>query len=492
MDPSQKKSILKDTLRYGIANYIVQAIGIINSIALRRFMGPWAMGIWSILQVILGYCGYASFGTTKALMRDYPYLRGRGEHEKAESLKDLVLTFSMLGSLIPFAAILIYLLLKWQVLESALRVGLGFIAGFLFIQRFYDLLMALLRSDKKFTVLSQLIVLNAVAGLACTFLLVGRWNLYGLLAGTALVTVGSLFFIGKASPYHFRYFWNGPALWKELRLGIPLVAISFLSEFLKSLDKLIIAKQLGFYEVGLYSLAMMANSYIFALPMMFAHVWYPNLQEEYGRRGDAAGIKNYLLTPVFALSILSPFLCGLAVFLVPLLAEIFLPKFLPGIGAMKIYLVGSYFLLLAQFGGNFLVTLDKYWVNVPLLLGAIPLNYFLNLFFLGKGWGLEGVALGSTISFAIYGLGSYAAALRPFARPAEIFTQLGKVILIAALFFGGVFLIDRLIDPRNEYAAAVLKTACLLAFSSPFFLVLERKTGLLARLGEIMLKRGQT
>ena len=64
-------------------------------------MGPAAMGVWSILQVILGYCGYASFGTTKAMARDYPYLRGKGQHEKAERLKDMTLTFSMVMSFIP-------------------------------------------------------------------------------------------------------------------------------------------------------------------------------------------------------------------------------------------------------------------------------------------------------------------------------------------------------------------------------------------------------
>ena len=76
MTEMRKKEILKDTVGYSLANYISQAIGMVNSVLLRNFMGPTSMGVWSVIQVILGYCGYASLGTTRALARDYPILRG--------------------------------------------------------------------------------------------------------------------------------------------------------------------------------------------------------------------------------------------------------------------------------------------------------------------------------------------------------------------------------------------------------------------------------
>jgi len=121
-----KQAMIKDATVYTIANYIAQGLGIVNSIALRRFMGPAAMGVWGILQVILGYCGYASFGTTKAMARDYPCLRGKGEHEKAEQLKDMTLCFSILMSVIPALIILGYLFVRWEQILPVLRYGLAF------------------------------------------------------------------------------------------------------------------------------------------------------------------------------------------------------------------------------------------------------------------------------------------------------------------------------------------------------------------------------
>lgn len=482
MTHSRKKILLQDTFRYSFANSLAQGLGVINSIALRRFLGPWMMGVWNILQVILGYCGYASLGTTKALMRDYPYLLGRGEREKAGTLKDLVMTFSMLGSLVPAVILWGYLFFRWRSLGLPLRFGLVFISLFLFLQRFYDIILALLRSEKKFDTLGFAIVINALGGLAATFLLVSWGGLYGLLLGTALVLLLCMFFIERTSSYQFHFVWDKMALKKELQLGIPLILVAFLSELLKTLDRWIIARRLGFYEVGLYSVALMASTYVFSVPMMFSHVWYPNLQEEYGRSGGVDGIKHYLLKPIEGLCFVVPFLYGLAIFTIPILIHMFLPKFVPGIPAMKIYLFGTFFLLLAQFGGNFLITLDKPWVNAVILLLSLALNYLSILLFLNLGWGLKGAALGSVISFAVYGLFSYGCAMARFSSGKEIAQNFLRLGTILTLFYGLAFSIDCAVAMPGVLTALFTKLVLFIVGSLPFLWFFERKTGLLKHL----------
>jgi len=486
---SNKISVLKDTLKYSTASYIAQFLGVINSVALRNFMGPAAMGVWSILQVILGYCGYASFGTTKAMARDYPYLRGKGQHEKAEQLKDMTLTFSIVMSVIPAILIVAYLIVKWHHLNPSFRIGLIFISAFLFLQRFYDLLVTLLRSDKKFDVLSQLIVVNALGGLAVTFLFVYKWNIYGLLAGTLFVTLGCFFFIQKIHPYSFRRYWDTAELWKELRLGLPLVLIAFLAQFLKSLDKLIIAKKLGFADVGLYSIAMMIHTYLLSLPMQFAHVTYPTMQHEYGKKESAHAVQGYLMKPVYIFAVLIPFLSGVAIFLAPPVIDLFLPKFVPGIPAMKIYIVCTYFLILVQFSSSFLVTLDKYWINVPILLFSIGLNLVLNLTLLHYGWGLEGVALGTLVSFIAYGVLTFCAALMYYDKIQKIISKVLKLHAVLIFLFGLIFLLDHYLNMRNLYLEALTRVAVFTGSSLPLFWLLEKKMHLIKMFREIRSKK---
>lgn len=481
MNGNNKNSIIQTTFSYAYANYLSQAIGILNSILLRRWMGPAGMGVWSIVQIILSYCGYASFGTTKAMARDYPFLRGKGEHEKAEQLKDLVLTFSMVMSFVPALIIIAYLAVSWRTLAEPLKIGLLFLSVFLFVQRFYDLMITLLRSDKKFGILSQVIVLNAVATLLVSIILVRPWNIYGLYLGTAITLFICLFFIIVKEKYQFHLSWDPRAVWNELKLGIPLLAASFLSESLRNLDRMIIAKYLTFTEVGLYSIAIMAASYVISFPMMFAHVWYPNLQETFGKNETAESIKQYLLKPVFTLAVLCPFLCGLGFFLVPIVTHLFIPKFAGGIVPMKIYLVGTFFLLLAQFSSNFLITLNKYLINLPILAGAIAVNITTNLLLLRAGAGLEGVAIGSVVSFFVYGFLTYLVAVKQFSNLVEVFVSGTKLLFCLISFFGGLFLIDYFISTGDIITKNLIKTAAFLIYSVPFFIILENRTSLIKR-----------
>jgi O-antigen/teichoic acid export membrane protein len=488
---THKHAMFRDTALYSLANYVAQSLGIVTSVLLRRFMGPFATGVWSILQVILGYCGYASFGTTKAMARDYPYLRGRGEDGKAERLKDLIMTFSMAMSVIPAVAIAVYLLFRWNTLDSLMRYGLVFLTFFLFIQRFYDLVMTLLRSDRKFLVLSALVVLNAAGMLASSAFLIPRWGLYGQLAGMALVTLVCLAFIFMVSPYRFSWRWSWVEIMQELWLGVPLVALSSLVELLKSMDKWIIVKKLGFHELGLYSMAMLANAYVFSAPMMFAHVWYPNLQEAYGKKENASEIRGYLIKPVLSLAVICPFLCGLAIFAMPSVAAHFLPSFVAGLPAMKIYLSGTLFFLIAQFSASFLITLDKHLLNLPITVVAIAISASASLTLLSAGAGLRGVAAGTALGFGVYGLASFAAAMRQFEAWPGTLRQTAVIALLAVSFFTIVYAID-LLSTGGVWTDFAVKSAVLVAAGAPFFIYLERRTGFFTRSAEVFRRKGKT
>ena len=221
----------------------------------------------------------------------------------------------------------------------------------------------------------------------------------------------------------------------------------------------------------------MVNSYVFSLPMMFAHVWYPNLQEAYGRGGgDARVIKNYLTTPVSIFTTLIPFLCGLGIFIVPLLVDLFLPRFTDGLSAMKVYLMGSYFLILAQLSSNFLVTIDRYLIEIPILIISVILNGVFNLFFLNAGLGILGVAIGTTLSFCFYGIASFVMAMRYVEDGKESLAHVVQMTLILSAFFAAIYLIDSSIHLPNLYGEVLLKIFLLALFSFPFFLRLEKQT----------------
>lgn len=473
---SRKFTMFRDAVFYAGANYIAQGIGVFNSFLLRAFMGPAAIGIWSVVQVILGYCGYASLGTTRALGRDYPILRGRGDFEQAEHAKNSTLVFSMLVSVVPAVGLLGWVLWKWRVLDVPFRIGILFVVVFLFVQRFYDFVITLLRSEKAFKILSVQIVLNAIGTLIITVLLVRSWQIYGLYAGTAALTALLILFLQIAHPYRYKIELHKATLLHELKMGLPLIVSAFLYTFLLGLDKLILAKKLGFYEVGLYSIALMASNAILSLPMMMSHIVSPNLLEAYGEGNEnRARVIPYLEKPVFLLAVLNPFLCGFAFAGIPLLVEVFLKKFIPGLGCMKIYLAGTFFLLIGQFANNFLVTIDRYLRTIPILLVTIVLNGCACFLFIRWGWGIEGVALGTVLSYAVYGIAMY---LTAFMEAHGGWRALGPALrdlAIYSVFFGSIFLLDRWIQVRSPWMTAFTKLLAFGVVSAPFLYLAEKR-----------------
>lgn len=487
MTESRKKIMMKDTMLYATANYVSQGIGMVNSFLLRFFMGPGGMGVWSMIQVVLGYGAHAGLGTMRALARDYPLLRGQKKFDQADLVKNSTMTFTLVMSAIPAVLLMGFVLLKFNSLEKTFLVGLFFLVGFLFVQRFYDFLITLLRSEKRFDVLSRQIVLNALGGLLITVVLVKPWHIYGLYAGTALVTGFLIFVVIHAKLYSFRLCWHQETIKNELKLGLPLAASGFLYTFLLGLDKLVLAKKLGFYEVGLYSIAMMVSNYIFSLPMTFSNVLFPNLLEHYGEhKEDPSKVMQYLEKPVFVLSILVPFLCALAFVFMPVLIGLFLKKFVAGLDCMKIYLLGSFFLLMGQFANNFLVTIDKYLRIVPVLAGAIAINFLLNSYFIVRGWGVEGVALGTSISFAFYGLLTYFLALCEVENRTWAIKRIGKDLLIFGSYFGLIFFTDQWVSSGPVFRVALHKALIFLAISAPYLIYLEKKEHLLKSIWDIV------
>lgn len=484
-----KRSLVRHTAYYSLANYGAQGLGMINSILLRRFLGPVSMGVWSLMQVVLGYCGYASFGTTKAMGRDYPFLKAKGEVARADTLKDTVITFSMLMSIIPALALSGYLVIKWNSTNLFLRHGLLFIVGFLFLQRFYDVVVVLLRSDKKFNILSYVIFINASVTLIFTLTLVKWWNIYGLLIGTTLALFLSIGFIYWKNPYPYHFRWNAIELWAELKLGVPLIASSLLFEILRSLDKWIIARNFGLHDLGLYSIATMAAGYATSAPMMFSHVWYPHLQEIYGRTEKVEEVGLFLIKPIRILSVLCPFLAGMGIFLVPLIVDVFMPKFTGGILAMKFYLLSTVFLMFAQLSSNFLTTVDKYLWTIPILILSVLGTLGVAVWMIALGYGLPGVAFAALIGFFLYGVCSYGLSLKQFLSNQETARELLRVVAIPVILFFLIGLIDKFTSNDSLAITALIKTFLFIVASLPFFYWLNQDTGFVGLLTKAFLPK---
>lgn len=64
---SEKEHIIKETIQLTSARYFSQGLGFVTAIALRRFLGPFYMGLWSLFRIISDYpsTGFFESGAAK-------------------------------------------------------------------------------------------------------------------------------------------------------------------------------------------------------------------------------------------------------------------------------------------------------------------------------------------------------------------------------------------------------------------------------------------
>ena len=83
---SLKETIIEDTLKYSSSQYGSQFINIISSVLMVRILGPYNLGIWSMLKIVLSYSGYSILGVNKAAVYKVPFYVDKGDKKIAEDV----------------------------------------------------------------------------------------------------------------------------------------------------------------------------------------------------------------------------------------------------------------------------------------------------------------------------------------------------------------------------------------------------------------------
>ncbi len=486
---SVRQNIFRDSVRYVSSSYVAQCFDFLTGIVSRRLLGPALMGVWTFCQVIITYAKYSALGTTDAVVRDIPYHLTKGEKDKAEELQNLVFSFTMVNSLLISLGMWIYTFLVRHKNPPVLTFSLVGCGVIILIQRLYNLLVVYLRAHRNFHLISRLAIYSSAVNLIFIAVLTKFFKLYGYLAATVLTYIASIAFIQFFARFPLRLHYDKEKLKPVLVLGIPLLFTGVLNAFFLSLDKLLITKRLGFEPLGFYSIALMVQNYFFSLPNMLGVVLYPYFQEQYARVESAEGLTRHVLYPLLAMAGLLLIPMGLLWFMVPPLVSLVLPKFVPGIQAMQILLLGTYFRALIAQPVNFLITARKHLLLIPINLLSIAAGYLLIRLGIASGHGIVGVAAAMGVAYAFQFFLSLALSvreklnLRSTARAVSVicgFFAYAVVILALLQFFGkGV----------NVWVLSTVRSAAYLAAMIPVLLVTEKETGAILLIRDYVLSK---
>ncbi len=400
------RRVLHDSMLYAAAQYVYRVLLMARGLIAARLLGPLSFGAWNAIQLVMDYGLLATGGTFQGLDQTVPPHIVDGDVVALDRIKRAglfnVLVLSLLYGIAAFAY-LGALHGKIQSFWGTQGVVIALVCVVLSNLGYYHL--NLLRAHNNIPAVSGWFLIQGVigAGLALAFLhRYGVWALLvGWLVGVASATAFTLGQVRGISPAMPR---ASSASLELIRIGAPMYLFS-VSTMLRSLDRIIILKFLNTLALGYYSLAVTAMTLLLYVPDSVSYVLYPQLLKRYRAGGNSPeAIRAHVERTIRALAVLVPAMCGLAYLLSRDFMAALLPKFLPGLAALRLVCFGAGGLSFVGLSAIVLMTLGRQVFLVPAVLAGALVGAALDYVAVRLGFGITGVGFASMVAYLLNGM----------------------------------------------------------------------------------------
>ena len=436
-----------------------QLLRVVQSLLVMKMIGPESFGFWLGLQLVVTYAAFCHLGVEGGLGFRLAYYRGSGDTESSRTLSDTGYLYWTLAGLLTALAIAVYALLAHQP-GTMIWWGLLAVAVLVLVnQQTLYLTQWHIASLLDFFTPSGLGLLQSVLSTLFVLPLVYYFRLPGLILGTVLAAVVALAVWRRQTPYTYSGSLSRPLLLDAMKVGFPNMVISLVAALMQNVDRLLILTLLGSANLGYYGITALGGSFVYGLLAQAGNAINPHIAVELGKGGEsAASLRSYLIIPTRVFAALSAALLTMLAFAVPPLVEHWLPRYVPGIPAFLFFLPGFFFLSITLTAGNILNGVlilrekQRYLIYIQLL--AVAVGIVLSLTFVGQGLGLVGVALSSTLSYAVYGLTTLGFAtayvLPRWADRARFFAETLAPLVVASAVAVALFYLGGAVIPGNS------------------------------------------
>lgn len=401
------RKFVRDSLGFAVAQYVVRALVMMRAIIAARLLGPLPYGAWNAIQLLMDYgTSLPPVGTQQGLDQAVPARIVDGDVPRLERLERAGLFNIVLLTTLFAAGCLVYALLRPNRFLSFWGPGWLLVAILaVLLTNLASYHMTLLRSHGNINAVSGWFFLQGTIGTVLGLALIPLVGVPGLLAGWAagtLVATVVLRIQGRGLvPILPRPSSDGVAL---VRVGLPMWVFMASTQVMRSFDRLIILKFLGTLALGYYSLSVNALSFMLYLPDSISYVLYPRLLREFRHdQGRPGAIEGQVDRSLRAIAALVPAMCGIAYLCAREAVTFVLPKFTPGVPAVRTLCFGAGGLALANLSSIVLMTLGRQNVLIPAALAMTAMGATLDYLALRWGWGINGVARMTLVTYLVNG-----------------------------------------------------------------------------------------
>lgn len=393
----EQEPLGKSIRRFTASNLFQRAFGLLNTFIKPKLLSPDLFGLWNIFAVIAQYATYLHLGTRNAMFYRVPYHKGMDEPEKIAEVEADVYYGSLYPSIVAIVGILLYA--AFRNLSVVERVGLVTTAVFVFLNWYYDFYYQYLTAHQDFILTSRMNFFKAAIAVVFNLVFVLLYGIYGLYLATLLTVVAAILFVRRGHELHIHKRFQARRFGELVKIGFPIMIYNMTNELVSSSDKIVVAMFLGTTQLGYYALTGLVFNFLMQIPGDIRDVVEPSLMRSFAAMSEGERLSAFFFKPLIYTGYLMPFLVGPAFFGIPVFIHFILPKYTQGILPAQIIVIGGYFFSLAYVARGIIVANNWQMPAVFVISLSVLLNVVLGISFIKSGWGIEGVSVGSSLSF---------------------------------------------------------------------------------------------
>jgi O-antigen/teichoic acid export membrane protein len=408
------KTVEVNTKRTSVGTYSTIAfisigchvLSFLFSIITKRYVMPYEYGIFTTANMLLLYMNYLQLGVLNAYSRDYPQLLGAGNNKEAQHMKYSVFSFLFILYFVVVVVIGLSLTIMWHsgMINTLLYGGFMFnsvLALITVVSNYWDNTN---KSEQHYLKPSFALVVKTILLVSIGFVLVRKYYYWGLLVATLLSLLFSLVvywkdFIG------LRLVWDLALIKKLIKTGLLLLINSLVWTFMMSIDKFVILGFFDYESLGIYSAALIGFSTLVMIPQSLSSVFYVKLSHQFGADNDLKELAKSINQYTCVLSLIISVVSVVAYYLLPPFIMLAMPAYSEGVPSAQLLVMGVAVYSSSMLFGHFFTITRK---NVKLLRNTIALCIMNIVFSIGfvllLGHKIDNVAIGTTLSYALYGL----------------------------------------------------------------------------------------
>lgn len=432
-----REQIVADVGRFSLASIVAQICGLFKGYFGAYLLGPTVWGVWHTALLIQIYGTFAGLGVGNAMHREIPILRGKGKVEQSSNIRDVAFSYNLFAGV--FISIATFLSTFFLNLNQELLLSLRFVSIIIFLNFIAGFYNVLFKANNKFNLVSRLKIIQGIVSLL-TIPLIFLLSFPGFLAGQVLILLTVVIYSIANYTGKIDLKIDMKVLRKLIIIGLPIMLLSLVAYLFTTVDRLLILNILGFKNLGFYSIATAFFTPIALICTAVSSVMYPRFGEKFGSNQNTRDLRKYIELPIKDISLFVPIVIGAICILIPTLINILLPKYIAGILPAQILMFGLFFYAIVGMAGNFFLATNRQILYLIVLLFSCSINFVISFVMIKLGFGISGVAFGTSLSYFVFFLIMVTLAMRYcYSSKIDIvkliFSTLLPVLIIAVVVF---------------------------------------------------------